>query len=712
MNIFSLPATIAFLVNFSIGMLVLLDNPRHSLNRWFSGFVFLFAVWNLAEIILLNSINYKGALFAAQLLYRVLFIIPAIFFIISLIFPPKNYLAHRKEWLTVLIIVVPIVLLALSFPNFNITPVPFSPDREFYYYRFTFTFNWPLITLMVISAGYILAGSFVLVHKLQIARTTKEKTKIKFLLIGVLVIFISYIFINISSISHRVLSLYFFMALLTLFISFFFFMAITYNKIIRLSRLISGGISYTLLSSIILTIYFLIIKGLSNTLGNIFNISSFLFESLLILTLIIIFSPLESRLERVVNKMLYRGIYQFRRNFVTFSEELLHCLNNNDLFNKITKFLQDNFKLDEIFIFYYDPTNDKYKLWNEGEQDITISKDSYLVQTLMKRKTIQEFYDMEFYKCTDDSFQFFTGKKISLIIPLIYGTNLLSFILLPEKKANRLFSQEEIEVLQIFANEVVNALIRNIYIEKIQEEEREKASMERLADIGTLTASVAHEIRNPLNTITTSAQTLKEMHLDPEEQKDLLGFIIEEAQRLNGILNDFLRLSKIRNVTLAETTTDEIIQSIEYQTASYQNQDIELTIENHLKGEKIIIDKNLILQVLENLIINAIDAIKQKKSTDPAHKGYIKLIIKRIKTSIFFIVEDNGQAIPKDIEKKIFKPFFTTKDNGTGLGLAISQNLVKYLNGKLYLRNMDTRKQFIVEIPQITKLTANDLQSQ
>jgi len=75
-------------------------------------------------------------------------------------------------------------------------------------------------------------------------------------------------------------------------------------------------------------------------------------------------------------------------------------------------------------------------------------------------------------------------------------------------------------------------------------------------------------------------------------------------------------------------------------------------------------------------------------------------------------VEDNGQAIPKDIEKKIFKPFFTTKDNGTGLGLAISQNLVKYLNGKLYLRNMDTGKQFIIEIPQITKLTANDLQSQ
>ena len=79
MNIYSLPAIISFTINFSVALIIILDNPKAKLNRWFAAFVFTFIIWDLAEIILLNSSNIENAIFGAQILYRIIFLTPAFY---------------------------------------------------------------------------------------------------------------------------------------------------------------------------------------------------------------------------------------------------------------------------------------------------------------------------------------------------------------------------------------------------------------------------------------------------------------------------------------------------------------------------------------------------------------------------------------------------------------------------------------------------------
>ena len=87
MNIYSLPAVISFTINLSIALIILLDNPKANINRWFSAFVFVFVAWNLSEVIILNSSNIESSLFGAQILYRIIFLTPAFFVAIAYIFP-------------------------------------------------------------------------------------------------------------------------------------------------------------------------------------------------------------------------------------------------------------------------------------------------------------------------------------------------------------------------------------------------------------------------------------------------------------------------------------------------------------------------------------------------------------------------------------------------------------------------------------------------
>ncbi len=701
MNIYSLPAAIAFTLNFSIAMLVLLDRPGERLNRWFSGFVFLFAVWNLAEIIILNSVHYEKALLGAQILYRALFLVPAVFLIIAGLFPRPDRRHMFKPWVQIVILVLPVLIMIYSFPDFNIYPVSLSDYRDVYYYRIRVSPSVPIILLITLSLVYITWGTWLLVRKLHRARTTRERTRIKFLLSGVLTIFLGYIFINIfHEKGEKIFSFYFFSTLLTLFISLFFFAAIMQYKLLRLSRLITGSMTYTILSSLILTIYFLVIRGLSNTLGKLFHINSFLFDALLILLLIFLIQPLEARIEKLIDRLLYKSIYRYRKNFLVFSRELLKYFSTDKLFSEVRKFLKENFLVDTVYIFYKNEAETIYHPWKGGgEQSLTFSLQDYLPGYLSRHKMAVEFYDLEHHYFTEEQHRFLTDKHISLILPMFYENELVSFILLPEKNNKKSFTHEEIEILTIFSNEIANALVRNRTIEKIREEERERSRMERLAAIGQLTAGVAHEIRNPLNTISTSTETLLHKDLEEEDKKELLQFIQEETQRLNHILTDFLKLSKIRNIRLQETDIRDLIRDISYEVSHRDKGEVVFRVDNRLPEEPVMIDKELMYQVLLNLIINALDAIRARRQKEPGFKGVLSLRIDRNDRRLLFTVEDNGQPVSAEDAERIFNPFFTTKRDGTGLGLSISSNLIENMGGSLSFETEGEWKRFLIELP-------------
>ena len=496
-------------------------------------------------------------------------------------------------------------------------------------------------------------------------------------------------------------SFYFFSTLLTLFVSLFFFAAIMQYKIFRLSRLITGSMTYTILSSLVLTVYFLVIRGLSNSLGKLFHINSFLFDALLILILIILIRPLEARIEKLIDRLLYKNIYRYRKNFLVFSRELLKYFSTDRLFQEVRKFLKENFFVDTVYIFYKDEGEPVYRLWKKTtDRSPGFSLQDYLIEYLSRQKTSVEFYDMDHDRLTREQLEFLTKLHISIILPLFYEKELVSFILIPEKNNKKTFTHEELEILTIFSNEIANALVRNRTIEKIREQERERSRMERLAAIGELTAGVAHEIRNPLNTISTSAETLLHKDLEEEDKSELLQFILEESQRLNHILSDFLKLSKIHNIHPEETDIGDLLQDLSYEAERRKEGKTAVRLVHELRDPVVMLDKDLVYQVLLNLVINALDAIRVRQQQEPDYRGNLSVRIRENDHDLLFIIEDDGQSIPPEVRERIFNPFYTTKKDGTGLGLSISSNLVKNMGGTLTLEIEGDLKRFRIELPR------------
>ena len=703
MNIFSLPAIVSFTINFSIALIVLLDQSNRSLNRWFSAFIFNFALWNLAEILLLNSHNRETALFAAQILYRVIFLAPAFFLIIAYQFPKNIHPYSRKPYFPVLIFAIPIILLIFSFPHFQIKLIQLSRTPDVYYYQFSFAFSIPFLLLIFTFLGYIIWGSLILIYKIPHLRTSRQKNQTRILLIGVLSIFIFLVFINtIRPILSSIFMYYVLSSILVIVISVFFLLAIVQFHFFKISRLISGGITYTVLTSFILAIYFLVVKSLSDSLIHYLGFNSFAWEALLVLFLIMIIRPLEGRIQMAVDRLLYRDIHTYRKHFLKFSRDMLSYLELPEFFAQVEKFLKKEFQLPAAYIFIKNQHGNELRLQSGNPSPIVLPVDSYLEKRLLSARRAVEIGDLPGEKLNPDMRRFVEEHNIQLIVPLILEERLAGIILLPQRHLQKEYPEEIQEILTIFANEVTTVYHRNQIIEKIRQEERERLRLQHLAALGQLTAGVAHEIRNPLNTISTAAETLLNRNLSSEDATELQQFILEEANRLNLILTDFLNLSRLKEPHIEPVDIGAVLDKT---ISSLQNRGIpDISITMHISPDIPVIetDSDLLYQALLNLGINALEAVESRCQQDDSFnctEGKVVFTVSSNTETLWLKIQDNGIGIPENSKQQIFEPFFTTKEKGTGLGLSITHNIIQALHGRIQVESQPGNTQFVIQLP-------------
>ncbi len=197
--------------------------------------------------------------------------------------------------------------------------------------------------------------------------------------------------------------------------------------------------------------------------------------------------------------------------------------------------------------------------------------------------------------------------------------------------------------------------------------------------VAQLSASLAHEIRNPLASISGAAGILKRGNASPENERECLEVIEKESNRLNKLLANFLNFARPRAPRFQETDLVAVIDStIALARHSGEACGIEFrrTINDPLP--EVQCDSEQLKQVLLNLLMNAVHA---------TGKGEVDLQAYTRDGSAFIVVRDEGAGIPKDQEDRIFEPFFTTKPNGSGLGLAIASKIVEQHGGLLTARN-------------------------
>ncbi|MEE4310836.1 MAG: ATP-binding protein [candidate division KSB1 bacterium] len=200
---------------------------------------------------------------------------------------------------------------------------------------------------------------------------------------------------------------------------------------------------------------------------------------------------------------------------------------------------------------------------------------------------------------------------------------------------------------------------------------------ERLSAMGELASGVAHEIRNPLNTIGTIIQQLEkdfEPKANGDEYRQLSGLVLREVQRINDTVQDFLRFSRPEPLQVTEFSLMGFIEEIQKQyRAMLENSDITMSVESDWSGI-VRWDERQMRQVFMNLIQNALESIEKG--------GEITIIISSENDHDLEIrIMDTGTGISSSDRSKIFNLYFTTKARGTGIGLSIVQRIIHEHNG-------------------------------
>jgi signal transduction histidine kinase len=205
---------------------------------------------------------------------------------------------------------------------------------------------------------------------------------------------------------------------------------------------------------------------------------------------------------------------------------------------------------------------------------------------------------------------------------------------------------------------------------------------ERLAALGEMVAGVSHEIKNPLGIIRSTAELMSAMPDAGEIQKKLSQVINEESNRLNGIVTEFLDFARPQLPNLRTCDLAEILRkNLAFLQPELEKKGIE--IHHNLNGRLLGLqaDQDLLYRAFFNILINAIQSM--------GDGGTIRVDVFEDKNQLLTKIEDSGAGISPDNLKKIFNPFYTTKEKGSGLGLSIVGKIIEGHNGSIAIESQE-----------------------
>jgi PAS domain S-box-containing protein len=240
---------------------------------------------------------------------------------------------------------------------------------------------------------------------------------------------------------------------------------------------------------------------------------------------------------------------------------------------------------------------------------------------------------------------------------------------------------------------------------KIQEE---ILRMDRLVSLGKLSSGIAHELRNPLAGIKTTAQALSEEMTKDDSRREYLNRITKEIDRLNDLLKTFFSFAKPQKLNLVNCHVKDVINEIiPFLFKEIADQGVRFVETYHPQLPKIKVDKNQMYQVFLNLFLNAIQAMPNggdlkievtptvSHSQDGPGQNFIKIV-----------VSDTGKGISPNIIHRIFDPFFTTKPKGIGLGLSITYQIIKKHGGTIKVESkLEKGTSFVINLPVNSETT-------
>ena len=288
------------------------------------------------------------------------------------------------------------------------------------------------------------------------------------------------------------------------------------------------------------------------------------------------------------------------------------------------------------------------------------------------------------------------GAEVS--IPLISKGQLIGMINLGYKFNKDIYSHEDIELLSTLANQTAIAIENARLYEDLKRSKSYIRRADRLASLGTLTAGLAHEIRNPLVAIKTLTQLLPERLEDDEFRGQFLQIAAGEVDRIASLVEELLDFTRPSDPKLDFENINTILDGmILLVSTEAKKKQVDILRSYAPDLPHVQIDREQIKQVFLNILLNAVQAtskngkitVKTRSFIKPGGEPYVQIEC-----------TDTGCGIPAEHIEEIFNPFFTTKNTGSGLGLSISHQIVQDHRGYIDVQSqLGKGSSFFINLP-------------
>ena len=299
----------------------------------------------------------------------------------------------------------------------------------------------------------------------------------------------------------------------------------------------------------------------------------------------------------------------------------------------------------------------------------------------------------------------FLGRRVTEIFPV--GHPLFEALRLQGDELREIASETDLETLEgrkrvsvsvqeiQGAGERMGALLTLRDLDSLESINTQLQVSERLAAVGRITAGVAHEVKNPLNSMRLWLENLKES-LPPDRDgatQQAVNVLDAEIDRLDAVVKRFLDFSRPMDVRLEPTQLAELLRDVlEVAQPQLQRAKVDVAQLLPIGIPEVFVDRDLLKQAVLNLVLNAVDAMPGG--------GQLQLTLSRRGEVAEITVGDTGRGIPPELRQKVFQLFFTTRPGGSGIGLASTFRIVQLHNGSInFTSEVGRGTTFRIELP-------------
>lgn len=682
--VIALLTTAATLV--SLGIFVYLKNRKGKVNQAFAIFVLSAAIWSFGESLLIVAQNERSAIFLARLLHSGVIFIPACFlhFIFELVdIKGRRQIILKASYMFSLIFFI--------FNNFTKLLLPsVSPKFSFnYYWNTGILYPYYFTGWLVI----VIYGLYEL-RKAYLRSTGAKRNQLRYVfwapLIGYAGGVSNYLpAFNIEIFPYNPFGTYG----VPIFSTIIAYAIIKYG-LMDISVAIGKLATYLVLLTTVSSVYLGLMWGVDRIFSKFpaysIRISQFIIFLLLSTLLIYLIPRLKGKTEEGIAKVFFKNRFKYRDALREFSKRLVLIPGEEKLLTESVDNIAKAFDANRVAVILMDDLSGNYiirasyGLDDEAKKTFFMPEDG-IIKWLKANKKIFLLEEVDKIISRQELEKIRLELKnmgAVIYLPLIIHNELGGLLVLGEKNSREMYSHIDIELLEDFASQLALSV-------SYKRMEYRMMRADKLVSLGTLAASMAHEIRNPLSSIQIFAQLLPQKYDDKEFREEFSKVVFSDAQRINRIIESVMALANPRPSVSVFCNANELLdETLFFIETNIKKNGVKVIKKYDGELPHIKADSEQLRQVFLNIFLNALSVIPKdngqltistrQKIIPSAHSG-------RKEKYIQIEVKDNGIGIDKKLLERIFEPFFTTRADGTGLGLAIVHRIVEQHSGFVHV---------------------------